>query len=418
MALRDLQARRAKTVADMREINNSPADNGDLSTEQETRFSELAAELDKIDAQISRQERLDAAEKRSKVEADLAPEMRGYSLTRAIAAAAQLDRDNGIDAGREREVAREIETRSGQTFKGLAVPLSAIVPVETRAITTTAPAGGPGGAMVQTDVSADPIDLLRANTIAGDLGVSFLNGLTGNLSVPKLTQGASASWLAENADITSSTPEMGTVGLSPKTVGALVEMSRQMLLQTSGGVERLVRSDLAMLLGRALDRAILIGGGTDEPVGVLSTTGLTAQQTAAAALTEDDLIDAMAALETANSEATGVALNPAAAALSRKLRDEHGQSLNAISGVGRQATMQGLPARTSTQIPFTGAAGDTIALFGRWSDVMVGAWGSLDLVANPYGAGFARGAVEVRAMMSADVNVRHIESFVNLTVRA
>jgi hypothetical protein len=45
---------------------------------------------------------------------------------------------------------------------------------------------------------------------------------------------------------------------------------------------------------------------------------------------------------------------------------------------------------------------------------MIGMWGGLDILANPYGSGFAVGDVEVRALQSVDIGIRHAESFATM----
>jgi hypothetical protein len=42
-------------------------------------------------------------------------------------------------------------------------------------------------------------------------------------------------------------------------------------------------------------------------------------------------------------------------------------------------------------------------------------WGALSLEANPYGAGFRKGEVEVRVLMFSDFGVRNPESFSAIT---
>jgi HK97 family phage major capsid protein len=49
-------------------------------------------------------------------------------------------------------------------------------------------------------------------------------------------------------------------------------------------------------------------------------------------------------------------------------------------------------------------------LFGNWADLMIGMWGSLDLMVDPY-TGSTAGTVRVVALQDVDVAVRNLESF-------
>jgi hypothetical protein len=51
-------------------------------------------------------------------------------------------------------------------------------------------------------------------------------------------------------------------------------------------------------------------------------------------------------------------------------------------------------------------------IFGNWADLLIGFWSEFDFLVNPYESGaYAKGNVQVRAMASCDVKLRHVESF-------
>lgn len=49
--------------------------------------------------------------------------------------------------------------------------------------------------------------------------------------------------------------------------------------------------------------------------------------------------------------------------------------------------------------------------FGAWSELIVGEWGVLEVLPNPFGTGFSAGDLEIRALQSIDLGVRHGASF-------
>ena len=48
--------------------------------------------------------------------------------------------------------------------------------------------------------------------------------------------------------------------------------------------------------------------------------------------------------------------------------------------------------------------------FGNWADLIIGMWGGLDLLVDPY-TGSTSGTVRVIALQDVDVAVRHAASF-------
>ena len=237
----------------------------------------------------------------------LGAELRNYSLTRAVAGAAGL----GVDWGRERELSTEIAKRSGRSFQGIAVPMSLFThaPVEKRTVTTAAPGGGPGGNVISTDYRGDQfIDILRPKSVVYRAGATLLTGLVGNVAIPRLSKSTGFAWVAENAAITPSDPEVLQVTLSPKHGGGITEYSRNMLLQSSPDIERLFRSDMAQVIASGVDKAAINGGGANEPVGILRTASIGDVPGGAAGLAPtwaNILALIIATVENANATAAG-----------------------------------------------------------------------------------------------------------------
>jgi hypothetical protein len=88
--------------------------------------------------------------------------------------------------------------------------------------------------------------------LVNSLGAIVLNGLVGNVDIPKLKASATAGWVAENSGLSPSDVGFTKVSMAPKHAGALTEFSRNMLLQPSPGIEELVRDDFAKILAEAV----------------------------------------------------------------------------------------------------------------------------------------------------------------------
>jgi HK97 family phage major capsid protein len=103
----------------------------------------------------------------------------------------------------------------------------------------------------------------------------------------------------------------------------------------------------------------------------------------------------------------------------KKLKSTTGQYLwtNAPGGQ-RGATpgeINGYTVARTNQVPsnLTKGTGTNLSAvyYGNWSDILIAEWGSMEILLNPYGAGFKSGTLEMRALQAVDVNIRHAASF-------
>jgi HK97 family phage major capsid protein len=267
------------------------------------------------------------------------------------------------------------------------------------------------------------IDILRSKLIVRSLGARVLSGLVGNVDIPKLQASATAAWVAENAAIGATDPQLTQVQLTPRHVGARTEFSRNMLLQSSPDVEALLRDDFAAILARAVDRAAINGGAANEPTGVLGTVGINTVTFAGTAPTWEEILEFIEEIEIDNSEGTGWATHPSMVKILRSTPKavaqlwDGGPATEPVSAdflMDGPGNLAGYPLQSSTVVPVNLGMGlDEVALiFGKWSDLLLGYWSAFDVLVNPYeSTAYSRGNVQVRGMVTMDVAVRHPESF-------
>lgn len=181
-------------------------------------------------------------------------------------------------------------------------------------------------------------------------------------------------------------------------------------MQSSPDVEQLVRDDFAAVLAQAIDSALIKGGGTNEPTGVLSTAGI--QTANLATLNWANVLAMKAKAELANVDASSWLFNPSAAA---KFAGTEKSSGTGIYLLGDDGKMAGIQSYSTNQVP-NNATPDPdagIAILGDWSQVLLGIWSEIDILVNPYAQpAYGRGGVLVRAMSTVDVAVRHPQAFV------
>lgn len=403
MTLASIREQRTAKVAEARTLlDTAQRESRQLTAEESAKFDAIKAEITTLESAEQRQQFIDDAERRSVGTpvtgggdslADL--EKRASVLT-VLRAGMEGRALTGADA----EMHAELERRHGKAkHGGILVPLAAF---EKRApnTTTTAPE------LVGTDHRADLyIGPLRNSLLVKTLGVRTLSGLTGNVSIPKAGAGLSAGWVTEGQQLSESDMDFDSVTLSPKHVGGITEMSRQLLQQSAPGIEDLVREDLSFAIANAVDTAIIAGTGTlGQPKGIIGRTGV---QTADLPASWADVLDIEQMLTGLNITPSGWYTSPAVMTALRKVLKSASAGADYIATTGRIGE---LAAASSNAAP-----ADT-AILGDWSQVLLGQWGAVELLVNPYAeTPYRRGGVLVRAMSTVDVAIRHEKAFVVAT---
>ncbi|KKW66930.1 capsid protein [Lampropedia cohaerens] len=402
MKLHEIREARAAKVAEARNLIEA-ANGQNLSAEAQTKFDGLKAEIQGLEAAEQRAVFLEEAERRSAgapVDKQRTELESRISLLDAINAQVEQRAVTGALAEYQQEA-----KRNGQTAKGVLVPASAF---ETRSNTTTTADG-----IVPKDFRADQfIGLLRNSTIVRSLGVRTLTGLRGDVVIPKQTSTSAATWLAEGDALSVGAPlGFNTVTLSPKHVGALAELSRQLLQQSSPDAEKLVRDDLAAVIGLAVDKALLHGtAAAKQPIGIVNATGI--QTASLATLGWANVLQVQEKLTLANIAGNYWLTTPQVAT---KLRSTLKASTAGSAYLMENGQLAGLPVAVTQQLDNKTAGEDVTgrAILGDFSELVIGQWGGIDILANPYADGpYSRGAVQIRIMTTLDAAVRRPEAFV------
>lgn len=427
MTLRNLLEKRDTLVTDLRGIL-SAGDGATLSAEDTAKFDRVKAEVAALDATIKRQAELDELERRAdgafvgSGDTRLDDAIRSSSILGAIRAQIPEYRDSR-EAGLARELSAEMARRSGRKPEGLFVSTAIPASTEKRVFTTTNPAGGPGSNLIQTTVDRGQfIDRLREQTQVRRLGARILTGLTGNLAIPRLKASATASWVAENAAITATDPQVEQITFTPKHAGGIVEYSRTMLMQDSPQVEDIVRSDLALLLAVAIDNVSITGGGANQPSGLLaagSGIGSVAIGANGGDPTWTAIVNLIAAVDIANGLGMGSPAFLSNGRVTSKLRRTLKSATDTASNwiMTDPNNLAGYLYASSQNVPSNLTKGTSSGvcsalIFGDFSQLFIGFWSELDVLVNPYeSAAYSKGNVQVRAMMTADVKIRQPLAF-------
>jgi len=343
-------------------------------------------------------------------------ETKRYSMMRAINALANPgDAAAQRAAAFERECSEAVSAKLGKQARGFMVPTE----VQKRDLNvTTATAGGN---LVATDLLGGSfIDALRNAMVIDRMGTRMLTGLVGNIAIPRLSGTGTAYWVAENTAPTESDQTIAQVTMSPKTVGAFTDISRRLLLQSSIDVEAMVQNDLATILGLAIQQAAISGSGaSNQPSGILTrVTASVIGGTNGAAPTWANIVQLESDVAVANADEGTLGYLTNARMRGRLKTTSKVTGQNGFIWEGADTPVNGYRTGVTNAVPSnlvkgTSGAVCSAMIFGNWADLVIGMWGSLDLMVDPY-TGSTAGTVRVVALQDVDVQLRNVVSFATM----
>jgi len=332
-------------------------------------------------------------------------EVKNFSLMRAINALANPhDRKAQEAAAFEFECSRAAAEQYGRTSQGIMLPTDVL-----NNWTRDLSAGTDTDMHGEDYRGGDFIDILRNESSVMRAGATILNGLSGDVRIPKKATAAASTWVTEGNTVSESEMTVSNVAMTPRHLGAFTDITRQLLQQSSLSVEALVRDDLAQAIALAIDLGALMGDGSaGQPTGINSTSGINSVVLADLGATTDvpsfaEVVEMESAVAADNALRGNLAyiMN---SAMYGALKTTEKATGTAQFVVEPGNTVNGYNAIVSNQV----TTGD--AFFGAYQDLLVGFWSGLDILVDPY-AGATAGNVRIIAMQTCDVAVRHAESF-------
>ena len=300
------------------------------------------------------------------------------------------------DVGFEMEISQELGRQRGKTPKGVIIPFSAL---SQRDLSVS----GTSSATVATYLdSANFIDLLRTKYVIGQAGVTFMPGVVGNLSIPKMSAGATAYHVAEGSDITESTPTLANVTGSPHTIGALVDVTRRMLEQSTPAIEALVRTEIEERLMRGVQIAVFAGTGTNgQPSAITNATGINNPSVTQGTPTYAELLGFPGSIMADNAEMDGQQWIMTAEVwqkLAATFTDGTAKAEHVLDWASK--TCLGFPYHVTEDVPANSL------WFGAWNVVNVGVWGNgIDINVDDKTLS-SSGGIRIVGLQDVDVMVR------------
>jgi len=336
-------------------------------------------------------------------------EAQNYSLVEAVLASEQISCGRGRPRNLAVEVSDQVARDSNRPASGLYALMDApFRPQMSGLVTKTSTAGGYDVANEVPSI----LDSLRAQTRVIQAGATLAYGLVGNQTFATETSPTGAVWQVENggSDAAETDPMFGQKAMAPKSLTGNVEISRQLLRQ-SAFAEAYLRRSLARTHAIALDLAAIngSGSGSNQPLGILGTTGIGAVVTSGTP-TYAHVVALEDSIGAAHADFPSRAF----------LTNSHVRKV--LRGTFRNGTgsasvwdcdedvdeLIGRRAFVSNNVP----SGPSALIFGAWEFLYIGFWGgnALDIIVDPY-AKKKTGNVEFSTAMYCDIMVAQPGAF-------
>lgn len=344
-------------------------------------------------------------------------ERQQFSIRRAILA--QLDgAQYARTAGLELEASRALAAKFGRDPRGVFIPRE-VFQRDLSVGTNSA-----GGFMRPTDhLGSEFVPPALNVPVIQQAGARVLSGLQGNVAIPKMTAGSTVGWVSsEGSALSETNPTFGQLTLSPKDLGCYVDVTRRLMQQSDPSIEQVIRDDFAAQLANGIDTAVFHGTGTSgQPTGIINsspnsasigtnggapTYGLLTSMVRENAI--DNLLDPTSTWFINSRTMAKLMVTP------RQSSGVEGNFIIPPDASASDLRMLGYRAFVSNNLAsnLTKGSGSSLsaAFFGRPSDVLIGQWGGIEVLVDPYTA-VTTGTVRLRVFQTIDIGLRYASSW-------
>lgn len=377
-------------------VAKGEAENRAMSNDENAEFDTRQAEIEALSVQIERQLKIEsnevarAAASATSVagEDGEAKEKRKiqerFSLNKAIRT---VTKGGSLD-GAEKEVneigLQENRTAGVSTADNVrfSMPISML---RATAQTKTEDSGEYGGMLVQ-NAAPRVIQGLSPKLFLEEMGATFLSGLVGDVPMPVANAYAMA-FVAETATVSPIKNKFEGPILKAKRAAGAVDISNQLIMQGSVDAEALVKSQILRGWSNVVQSAAINGAGGVAPLGILGLTNVNVSaQASAAAATWARIVELQALIEEDNAteQSLGYLMHPKLKAALKQITKDAGSGRFLYEG----DLIDGVKAMATSLVPVLDASGTAVypLIYGDFSQLFIGSWGSLGFVVDPYSA--------------------------------
>lgn len=351
-------------------VRTAKTEKRELTDEEQGRVDEikeeiasLEDELDELEEKAKRNDDEDPDNKNNEVPTDEENKSKrkmkqNFSLLAAV---------RSVVNGKDFDATTKAMIEAGKAeMRGMSATGQIQLPVEKRTITVTGDSGEHDD-VISTDLF-DVLAPLQHKLALADAGARFLTGLVGDVQYPVMGNG-SAAWEGEVTEADDANIEFTNVKLQPHRLSTTIEVSKQFIMQDSVGAENAIRNEIVEAIAQKLESTIFGNANTaGQPQGIFYNSEDTVSNFA-------DICEMEAELE--ENKILGpykYVMSPKAKAALRGMI----KGTNATGMVYENEAVDGVPAISTGLI-----TGKKVAV-GDWSHTVLGQWGAIDLVVDPY----------------------------------
>lgn len=268
-----------------------------------------------------------------------------------------------------------------------------------------------GGYTVPTTLSAQLVDLMRAQSVAVRAGAQTVPLTSDRHHIAKVLTDPVPAWRSEAGAVAESDPTFGLIEMVPRSLAVMCKISYELMEDSLNLATELPRV-LAAAMAVELDRVALLGTGTaPQPRGIANTVGIGTFAQNGLVTGYGNLSRARTAILSANAgPVSAYIMHPRDEGSFVDLADSTGQPLNPPQAIGS------IPMLTTTSIPINGGAGtdESTIIAGNFAHLLLGIRHDvrIELLRETFASNLQYAFI---AHMRADVVVQHASAFYTLT---
>lgn len=398
-------------------VNGAEKENRGLSEVEEKEYSDNETKIDELRGRINKLETMEARKSPVdfKVNDNVQKEVKDFRFSdyvRKISSGKPLD---GYYKEINEEAEKDMRNATGKGLSGYGIPLSVFYR------DSTAGVAGQGGNTIATELPGNFIPALRNKIVLAQAGATFLSGLQGDIAIPKQSSLPTFAWAAENGAGTETNITWAQVTLSPKRLNGYIDLSKQLVNQASFDIERMIQDEIVSGIARAYDDAGLNGtGASNQPTGIRNqgSVGTVAHGTNGAAPSWPKLVEFETTAMAANAPVgkAGYVTNSKVVGALKTTAKDSGSGLFLYNDLMSSSPANGYPllatnAMYSNLTKGTGTNLSSMVFSSDWGQLLMGQWGAVDLVVDPYTLA-TTSLIRMVIQMFGDVAVKNPEAFV------
>lgn len=336
-----LREKRAKAWADAKAFLDSKREkDGLISSEDETVYDKLEAEVVNLGKEIERLERQQAID---------------FELSKATSAAIKnapaTEKVNG--SPRATKEYTDAFWQAIRNKRGYEVLNALKIGEESE-----------GGYLVPDEFERTLVQALEEENVFRSLA-KVITTSSGDRKIPIVVSKGEATWVDEEGPIQESDDSFGQAYLSAHKLATMIKVSEELLNDSAFDLPSYIATEFGRRIGNKEEDAFFNGDGEGKPTGLFDEDGggqLSITSAAVAAITFDEIFDLFYSLKAPYRKRAKFAMNDSTVKLLRKLKDNNGQYIWQPSvALGHPDTILSRPLVTSPYIPEATAANKAIA---------------------------------------------------------